>query len=333
MFLKSLAVILAAAVPAGCASAPEWAPNPENPSRIAMGSCIRSEKQPIWEHVLAYGPDVFLFLGDNVYADTFDMAEMQRFYDALGAREEVRRLRETSKVFAVWDDHDYGWNDAGREYSRKEESQAIFREFWKPQGNYGGDAGTYSLQQVGDVQFILLDTRYFRDRLTKPDGPGKTLLGEAQWAWLEEIFASRPARLRVIASSIQFAADEQEFEKWGWLFENERRRMIALLRKHDVEGVLFVSGDRHTGEISRADLGLGYPVYDLTASPMAQNPKTRERTNREPNRWRLGENFPYDNFGAIEVDWTQADPPIALKLYDEEGTLVRSTTLRLSELR
>lgn len=333
MSMKSLAVIFAAALFAGCASAPKWAPNPESPTRIAMGSCIKSEKQPIWKHVLEYDPDVFLFLGDNVYADTFDMEKMQGYYDALAAQEGVRRLRESATVFAVWDDHDYGWNDVGREYGKKKESQAIFREFWQPQANYGGDTGTYSVQQVGDVQFIMLDTRYFRDRVTEMDGPGKTLLGEEQWAWLEDIFANRPARLRVIASSIQFVADEQEFEKWGWVFESERQRMIALLREHDVEGVLFVSGDRHTSEISRADLGLGYPVYDLTASPMAQNPKTKERSNDEPNRWRVGDNFPYDNFGAIEVDWTQADPPIALKIYDEDGVEVRSTTLRLSELR
>src|SRR5262245_26319701 len=79
--------------------------------RIAFGSCLGQDGvQPIWKHVLAAKPDVFVFLGDNVYADTTDPVELRAAYAKLDAQPGYRQLKRTTRVLATWDDHDYGRN-------------------------------------------------------------------------------------------------------------------------------------------------------------------------------------------------------------------------------
>ncbi len=106
-------------------------------NRAAFGSCAHQDKeQPIWEQVLAYDPELFIFLDDNIYGDTTDMAVLQAKYDKLAAKPGFQKLRAKSRIVATWDDHDFGCNDAGREYPKKAESKDIFLRFWQePQGS------------------------------------------------------------------------------------------------------------------------------------------------------------------------------------------------------
>ncbi len=204
-------------------------------ARLALGSCIRQNKPaPIWDAVLAYRPEVFLLLGDNVYADTRDPQEMLKTYAALDGQEGFQRLRASSRLLAVWDDHDYGENDAGAEYPMKAQSQRMFCDFFgvPADSRRRSQAGNYDAVTLGPpgrrVQFILLDTRSFRSPLAKnPKGkpaqrgpyapsedPAQSVLGDEQWRWLEAQLRE-PAQWRLIASSIQFASTEHGWETWG----------------------------------------------------------------------------------------------------------------------
>lgn len=149
-------------------------------SRIAFGSCANQDKpQPIWEAVVETKPQVFLFLGDNIYADTQDMTVMSAKYDLLGKQPGYQKLQKTCPILATWDDHDYGANDAGAEYPKKKESQQVFLDFF----GVGKDdprrtrEGVYHAQIFGPqgkrVQIILLDARYFRSPLKKGFQPGE----------------------------------------------------------------------------------------------------------------------------------------------------------------
>jgi alkaline phosphatase D len=201
--------------------------------RIAFGSCAQQDKpQPIWEAVVATRPELFLFLGDTVYGDTRDMDVLRKKYAQFAALPGWQKLRKTCPVLATWDDHDYGANDAGAEYPRKDESQQIFLDFFgvprdSPRRT---QKGVYHAEVFGPperrVQVILLDTRYFRSPLKKrgkfvrDQGPyvpnpdrGATILGEAQWKWLERQLKV-PAKLRLLVSSIQVVAEDHGWEKW-----------------------------------------------------------------------------------------------------------------------
>ena len=187
-------------------------------NRIAMGSCVRQgDPQPIWKAVAESKPDLFLFLGDNIYGDSKDMRVLRKKYSQLAAEIGFQRVTRTCPILATWDDHDYGADDAGVEYPKKVESQQIFLDFFaEPADSVRRQTpGIYDAKVIGPpgqrVQIILLDTRYFRGPLKlKPRKPGEkrgdrylpnpdtsvTLLGETQWTWLEEQLR-QPAGLEV----------------------------------------------------------------------------------------------------------------------------------------
>jgi alkaline phosphatase D len=318
-------------------------------ARIAFGSCARQDQpQPIWEAINDTKPDLFLFIGDNVYGDTEDMVVMKSKYDQLAAISGFAKLRKNVPILATWDDHDFGLNDGGANYGQRAASQKVLLDFFGEPADSPRrrQEGIYDAKIYGPagkrVQIILLDTRYHRSslktvprgtrgegRYTTDDDPNKTMLGPAQWQWLEEQLR-QPAELRIIASSIQVIAEDHGWEKW-MNFAPERQRLFKLIRATKATGVLFVSGDRHLAELSMMDGGVGYPLYDLTASGMNNASKTWRRY--EENRHRVATLNWGDNFGLITIDWDKADPLIALQIRDVAGDIRIQQKLPLSLLQ
>lgn len=339
---------------AGCSSGPpsNVAAAPVQPervvSRVAFGSCAREDRpQPVWDAVLAARPDLFVFLGDNVYADTRNIAEMRRKYGRLAAMPGYQRLAATTPVLGTWDDHDYGENDAGAEFPKKAEAQGAFLDFFgvPAESPRRRREGVYHAASFGPadrrVQVILLDTRYFRSPLVKHgrararyegpyaanEDPSATVLGEAQWAWLAERLRE-PAKLRLIASSVQVLPDGNGWEGWS-RFPGERRRLLGLIAEAGAGGVVFLSGDRHHGELSvlpAGESGVGYPLYDFTASGLNQS----RSVDDEPNALRAEALYPKPHFGLIEVDWGRG--VLTLGLRNAGGEPVWSRVVPLSEL-
>lgn len=322
-------------------------------SRILFGSCANQDKeQPIWGPVNALDPDLFIFLGDNIYGDTRDMAVLAEKYKKFGRIEGFKELRANNSVIATWDDHDYGENDAGYEYPQKEASKQLFLDFWnEPEGSdrRRSDDGIYTSYMYGPenerVQVILLDLRWNRTPLQHVskeeakrrdqmafgpylpvDYPGATILGEKQWAWLENEL-KKPARLRIIGSSLQFISTFPGWEAWS-LFPAERQRMIDLITTTRAEGVLFISGDTHWAEISRQSGNVPYPLYDFTSSGL-----TETWHNMSPNAYRLpGCMYTKANFGIVEIDWQVPDPHIVLQARNVGGYPVFEKSILLSQL-
>jgi alkaline phosphatase D len=340
--LRALALVALALFGPGASAAPGERPL----RRIAFGSCARqTEPQPIWDRIVGTRPELFLFIGDNIYADTEDMAVMRAKYQQLGALPGYRRLLRTCPVLATWDDHDYGVNDAGAEYPKRVESQQVFLEFFKEPADSPRRKrpGVYDARVFGPpgkrVQVILLDTRYFRSRLKRQDGssspyvantdPEATMLGDAQWRWLEAQLRA-PAEVRIIASSIQVVPEDHGSEKWMNL-PRERERLFRLIKETGAGGVLFISGDRHLAELSMMDGGVGYPLYDLTSSGLNAGSKSWRRY--EVNRHRVGTMNWGDNFGMIEIDWEREDPQIRLQVRDVDGDIAIQRKIHLSTLR
>jgi alkaline phosphatase D len=329
-------------------------------SRIAFGSCANeSRPQPIWEAINKMKPQLFIFTGDNVYADTADPVKLRRSYEQLAAIPGFAALRESCPVIGTWDDHDYGKNDAGAEFEGKQAAKDAFLEFFEapedsPLRIRGGvyDAKIYG-PEGRRVQVILLDSRWFRGPLLQmteeerkaaqaengkvagrylpaEDGDS-TMLGEEQWAWLEEQF-KKPAELRLLVSSIQVLALDHGWEKWGNL-PKERKRLLELIRDNATD-VIILSGDRHSSDISmlppETDGGPFYPVYDVTSSGLNQT-----GLPDEPNRFRVAGNSVYNqpNFGWIAIDWEQEDPTIKLEIRDLDGQVVREVQTTLNALK
>jgi alkaline phosphatase D len=284
-----------------------------------------------------------------------DAARIQEAYAALDAQPGFQKMRAFCPILATWDDHDYGANDAGREYPLRAESQRLFQDFYRVPSDHPARSreGIYDARIYGEagkrVQVILLDTRYFRDPLERrpkdaprvPGRPGpyvatadatKTLLGPDQWTWLEEQLR-QPADLRIIASSIQVVSDEHGFETWG-NFPHERRRLFDLINSTDASGVIFISGDRHLTEISvdrGRDAAVPYPMWDFTSSGMTQD----SQPVNDANAARVGPVVRATNFGVISIEWASdpAQTEIALTAYGESGQLLTRQSVFLDDLR
>ncbi|MEM8757825.1 MAG: alkaline phosphatase D family protein [Planctomycetota bacterium] len=301
--------------------------------RITFGSCARQDtEQPILDQIADENSDVFLFIGDNVYCDLnrvipTNRQEMKRAWDALAVKPIWQRFSRSQPVLATWDDHDFGLNDAGKEWLETEpgsHAQQLFLDFFgdRADSERRTRVGIYDAAIVGPpgqrVQIILLDTRSFRTELSRSnprpkglgpytaitDGSG-TLLGEAQWQWLEAELA-KPAEVRVIASSIQLIADEHGWETWGNM-PHERDRLYQIIDEADASGVIVVSGDRHLMELSvDRTPAAPYPIYDFTSSGL--NWDDKPRPVNEPNSHQIAGPVRQVNYGLITIDWNEASP-------------------------
>lgn len=317
---------------------------PDQPlSRIAFGACHKLDRPlTVWDVILAQKPQVFIFLGDTIYKDTVDMNEKQAEFAKLGAVPGFARFRQSVPVVATWDDHDYGENDGGADYPKREESREIFLDFFgepkdSPRRKHPGVYTSYVVGPEGKrTQIILLDTRYFRTQLNRDAGGGyhpqrdkdATMLGDEQWRWFAEQLRV-PAEVRLIVSSIQVEHEDQPNEKWLNM-PAERDKLFKTIADGKATGVIFISGDRHHGEISSMDIGAGYRVADITSSGL----NCSYEPNDEPNRHREGRILWADNFGGVRIDWAAADPTIDLEVHaSDDGSVAVRKRMKLSELQ
>ncbi|HSA81247.1 MAG TPA: alkaline phosphatase D family protein [Geminicoccaceae bacterium] len=315
-------------------------------TRIAFGSCVHQDRpQPIWDAILAWRPELFVFAGDNVYGDLAPGAA-SRLEDAYAKAAEIegyRALRAQVPVLATWDDHDYGHNDAGGDFPYREEAKALFLDFWEIPADdpRRSREGIYHAQIFGPagmrLQVILLDTRSFRSPLTPTDqhgapgkeryvpdpDPAKTMLGAAQWAWLRAQL-QEPAELRLIVSSVQVLAEGHGWERWGNL-PRERERLLDLIAANGANGVIFLSGDRHVGGLYRRP-GAPYALYEITSSGL----NMFYAAAREAGPLRLGQVYGRENFGTIDIDWWAGEVMLSVRALN--GEPVRRTVIALAAL-
>ena len=297
---------------------------------IAFASCINDENpnHPIWNVLLEASPDVTIFMGDNVYLDltkfksdsTID--DFNADYDRLANITKFQTLRESSRVLAIWDDNDYGQRDGDGSFELKDISKQKFLDFWNidPNSERTKRAGNYESVWIGEgeqkIQVILSDTRYFRSpwerdsnakdcsagNIVPSDDGDATILGEAQWSWLEQQL-EEPAALRILVSGIQVIPDEHCFERWGG-FPHERNKLLELLSKNKTRSIIL-SGDRHLAETSRL-LPEDYPkleneLIEFTSSSFTSRVGFGAS---EVNRHRAtDDNIRVNNFGLLSVDW------------------------------
>jgi alkaline phosphatase D len=271
--------------------------------RVTFGSCAKPKpQQSVWASIVRRKPDLFIFLGDNVYADARKPEELAATYAAFARNPGLQYLKSKVPILATWDDHDYGRNDMGAENPIKQDSQQLFLDFFgvaadDPRRKRSGIYHSYLLGPTEkQVQIILLDTRYFRDplvrenpkkahRYTPSRKPAATILGERQWRWLERTL-QQPAQLRIVASSIQTLPTQHPFEKWA-NFPAERERLLRLLNQPNLGKVILLSGDRHHGEISALMHAGRNTLFEVTSSGLTTSggPSQQNQTDFALVRW------------------------------------------------
>ena len=273
--------------------------------------------------------------------------EFNSNYTRLGEIPQFKALRRSSRILAIWDDNDYGQRDGDGSFEHKEFSKQKFLEFWdiEPSSDRAQREGNYDSVWIGQreqrIQVILSDTRYFRSSwkrdssarectsgdIVPSDNEEATILGTAQWSWLEKQL-SEPAAMHIFVSGIQVIPEEHCFERWGG-FPHERKRLLELLSQTEARSIIL-SGDRHLAETSRLlpkdESRIKNELIEFTSSSFTS--RVGFGAN-EVNRHRVTEeNIRVNNFGFLTLDWEIGS--LTVEYRDRAGTTLQTYETVLS---
>ena len=315
--------------------------------RFAVGSCNYVNEERFDRPGTPYGseheifgaiheknPDFMLWLGDNTYLREADWNSRTGFlhrYTHTRSLPEMQPLLASTHHYAIWDDHDFGPNNADGSFWLKDTASEIFKLFWaNPNFDVIGKGGITGVFQWGDLDFFLLDNRYYRTS-NENFAAERELLGKAQIDWLINALASSNAPFKFIAIGGQVISTEALHENYA-TFPTEQRYLLEKIREARIEGVIFLDGDRHHTGLSRMqESDRVYPIYDLTCSSLTAG---AHDNMEERNQYRLEETlYGKHNFGILTVKGPRTDRVLTMAIHDKDGEVVWTKDIRARDLR
>lgn len=324
----------------------QWREDPPAFS-FAIGSCAYVNDSPYDRPGEPYGkhyeifaaiynqrPDMMLWLGDNVYlreVDWFSRSGILYRYTHTRSLPEFQPLLGSVHNYAIWDDHDYGPNNSDRSFRQKQNTLEAFKLFWgNPTFGINGKPGITTMFQWADIDFFLLDNRYYRspnDRSTTE----RAILGAEQVDWLIDALTASAAPFKIIVMGGQFLSPVTYSENYS-NFSEERNRIIRLITQEEINGVIFLTGDRHHSELTKFGRPNQYPLYDLTISPLTAGPHTT--AEEEPNYLRVPGTLVMErNFAMLEVGGPGADRILKISVFNSAGNKLWTQTIRANDLK
>jgi alkaline phosphatase D len=323
-------------------------PFPLRDLRIAFGSCAMiadptvdppgqtpGGDYQIFDAIAAQRPDLMLWGGDNVYfrdADWTSILGMRRRYAQVRALPALQRLLGATNHYAAWDDHDYGPNDADRSWVGKRDAKTVFAEYWAnpTYGVPGAEEGVGTSFRWGDVEFFLMDDRTYRAPNYQRGGDGD-YWGAGQLHWLIDALRASTATFKLVVNGGQVVSPLPIYENMA-NYARERSALFELLARDPVDGVMFLSGDRHVTELTKMPRPGLYPLYDATISPLTSGAFGGNRA--EPNPWRVdGTWVPARNFATLDVTGPRGDRVLTIIVRDVDGVERWRHTIPHRELR
>jgi len=339
--------------------------------RIAAGSCAyinedgydREGGKPygdayhIFESIYEKQPDLMIWLGDAVYYRENDFESrsgMIHRWTHDRSIPELRALLANTHHFAIWDDHDYGPNDIGSSYTHKGTAKEVFDLFWgNPSSGLPETPGIFTYFNWGDANFYLLDNRsYLTTSESKPEafGKQKRLLGQEQVDWLIDHLSwaqsqmshdgkSYPARFNIICIGNQVLSEDENPHHYR-NFPDEWSYLIDRIVDEGIDGVVFLSGDVHHGEVNRMEyIGGGKPgtpgkagklnetyvFHEITSSPLTAG--SWSGPNRNGARYDIFDEADVDrvgqrNFVTLDFKGPLANRRLEIRYFDSKGDLL-----------
>jgi len=314
---------------------------------IAVGSCSYINETAYDRPGTPYGggygifntiaesdPDLMIWLGDNVYFREVDWGSksgMHHRYSHMRKLPELQELLGACPHVAIWDDHDYGPNDADGSWIHKDWAAEAFRNFWPnpsqglPDADGKGITGGFSFM---DVEVFLLDNRTFR---VNPDNLTRTpqMMGNAQLDWLISALQFSQAPFKLVAIGGQVVSDFAEYENMA-RFEEERNELLRRIDEENIQGVVFLTGDRHSSELSQLTLPGGRTVLDFTCSALTSGAYDH---SGEPNHNRIeGTSIGIRNYGTLSFGGPLDNRVMTIRTMDGEGNLLWERKFAASDL-
>lgn len=319
----------------------QWRTDPP-PFSVATGSCAYINEPPydrpgkpygsayeIFTQIAAQKPELMLWLGDNVYyrePDWTTRTGMLHRNTHARSLPELQPLLASTHHYAIWDDHDFGPNDSDGTWVHKETAWEVFKAFWgNPTFGVNGQKGCTTWFQYADVDFFLLDDRYFR----APNfcqSCDRTMLGKSQLDWFLAALSASQAPFKIVAIGAQFLTPVKKHERYSNLFAAERDSILAHIERENIKGVIFLTGDVHFTEMNALKNARGNWVYDLTTSPLTSG--VNDSGPSENNALRVeGTAVARHNFSVLRFSGPRTQRQVEITVYGADGTAQWTRTI------
>jgi len=321
---------------------PLWAWRTEPPTfKVAVGSCAYINEEQfdrpgtpyggdyqVFNAIYAQHPDLMVWLGDNVYLrepDWFTRTGFIHRYTHGRSLPELQPLLASTHHYAIWDDHDYGPNDSDGSFIHKDMASDVFQKFWaNPVAGLSGQGGITSYFQWADVDFFLMDDRYFRTPNKRKAG-GCQYFGKAQLDWLIDALTFSNATFKMVAVGGQVLTSFANFETYINLCPEERAYLLRRIEEEGIKNVVFLTGDRHHTELSKLVNANGNSIYDFTVSPLTAGTHQTD----EVNLLRVdGTLVTQKNFGTMEFSGPRKQRTLTLRIFDSNGAELWSKVIQ-----
>jgi len=296
------------------------------------GAGFTPQHERMFNTITGHNLPAFLLLGDNVYIDNPTRQAVQQYcYYRRQSRSEFRKFVACTSIFAIWDDHDFTTNDegGGPDIYTPEWKIPVWRTFINNWNNpyYGGgekQPGCWFDFSIGDVDFFMLDGRYYRD---KPRSKNPSMLGAAQKKWLFGKLKSSKATFKVLASPVPWALGAKPGSRDPWQgYKDEREQIFSFLEANQIDGVVLISADRHRSDAWKIKRENGYDLYEFESSKL---------TNIHTHKIMPGALFGYNqkcSFGLLTFDTLKADPEMTYQIISIDDEVIRELSLKKSQL-
>lgn len=273
----------------------------------------------IFTEIYKTQPAFFLWLGDNIYlreADWNTRTGILKRYTHTRSLPELQPMLANMANFATWDDHDFGPNDSDRGFPFKSVTLEGFKLFWgNPYYGFNGKDAVTTSFQWSDCDFFLLDDRSFRTPDFRKTG-AREMFGEEQINWLIDQLVSSQATFKFVVAGGQLINTSTKFEAYG-MFPEEREKFLSLIEKEKIPGVIFITGDIHSSEISKLERKGTYTLYDITVSPLTSGVHIGAK---DDNPFRIDESsVKARNFAQFNVSGKKGDRLLTVKFIDNTG--------------
>lgn len=272
----------------------------------------------MWDTIASFEPDALLMLGDNVYIDDPEHIITQHYcYHRRQSEPRWRSLVSKTPVYSIYDDHDFGDNDvmAGPAIDKpawKQPVVEVFRQNWVNPGYGGGKAnpGCWYSFSIGDIDFFMLDGRYYRHR------DSGSMLGEFQKEWLLDGLKNSKATFKAIVSPVPFTPGVKPGSRDTWDgYADERDEIFSLVEDKSIDGVFLVSADRHRTDLRTIEREEGPPFYEFMSSRLT-NRHVHPVVETPGLIWGYNEKC---SFGLMEFDTTAEIPQVVFRCIDMDG--------------
>jgi alkaline phosphatase D len=310
---------------------PLWQHRTDPPEvNIAIGSCAYINQEEYDRPGKGYGrnyeifsaidkenPQAMVWLGDNIYLREVDFDSRTGVYlrnAHARALPKLLPLLSNTHHYAIWDDHDYGPNNADRSYIGKHWTRDAFMDYWaNPSYGFNGEGITTQFQWY-DAHFFLLDNRWWRTSNERLTGE-KYQLGAEQIEWLIDALKYSRAPFKFVCVGGQVLNTADKYENLATCPE-ERAYLIQRIIDEEIDNVIFLTGDRHHSELSKLEKG-GITLWDLTVSPLTSG--SHDATD-EGNMLRIkGSHFAQSNYGILNITGPRKERVLNITLKDKDG--------------